>query len=489
LETQVVGSHKRFSASVAILALLSACGGGGGGGGGGSDPIVIAPPTTPTPPPTSACTLRARQDFAFAQINQNYLFPESIAQGVNPANFNSVQAYIDALVAPARAENKDRGFTFVTSIAQENALAQTGASAGFGVRLSSDAAARRVFVSEAFEGAPALAAGIDRGTEIIAIGTGPGDLRTVDAIIASEGVGGVTNALGPTTAGTSRLLRVRGLDGTTRDVTITKTVFALDPVSDRYGARILDDDGRKVGYVNLRTFSVQSAEQDLRAAFSQFKAQGITNAIVDLRYNGGGFVYLAELLNNLLLNKPAGTVMGYTTFRASRAGNNQTSFFTPQPESISSMKIAFIGTRSSASASELVMNAALPYLGPNAALIGENTFGKPVGQEAFDNASCDDRMRVLSFRTENASRQGDYFNGLASKFQSTCRAVDDVSKQLGDPQEAMIKVSLDFLAGRPCASAITSGGLTTQAVRETSTPELVTPAAPNTVQREIPGFF
>ena len=478
--------HKRFSASVAILALLSAC--GGGGGGGGNDGAVIQPPTS-SPPATGGCTLRARQDFAFAQINQNYLFPESIAPNVNPASFNSVQAYIDALVAPARAQNRDRGFTFVTSIAEENALAQTGASAGFGVRLSSDANARRVFIAEAFEGAPALAAGIDRGTEIIAIGTSVGDLRTVDSIIASEGVGGVTNALGPTTAGTTRLLRVRSLDGTTRDVSVTKTVFALDPVSDRYGDKILDDGGRKVGYVNLRTFSVQSAEQDLRAAFGRFKAQGVTNVIVDLRYNGGGFVYLAELLNNLLLNKSSGTVMGYTTYRASRSSNDRTTFFSPQPESISSMKIAFIGTRSSASASELVMNAALPYLGANAALIGDNTFGKPVGQEAFDNAACDDRMRVLSFRTENANRQGDYFNGLAASFQSTCRAADDVTKQLGDPQEAMIKVSLDFLAGRPCASAITGGGATTQAVRETSTPELVAPTSPSTVQREVPGFF
>jgi C-terminal processing protease CtpA/Prc len=480
--------RKRFSASVAILALLSACGGGGGGGGGGGD-VIVNPPATPPPPPTAGCTLSARQAFAFSAINQNYLFPEDIAQNVNPASFSSVQAYIDALVAPARAKNRDRGFTFVTSITEENALAQTGASAGFGVRLSTDANARRVFIAEAFEGAPALAAGIDRGTEIIAIGTSAADLRTVDAIIAAEGVGGVTQALGPSTAGTTRVLRVRGLDGTTRDVTVSKTVFSLDPVSDRYGARILDDGGRKVAYVNLRTFSVQSAEQDLRAAFSQFKAQGITEVIVDLRYNGGGFVYLAELLNNLLLNKSSGTVMGYTTFRPSRASSNRTTFFAPQPESISAMKIAFIGTRSSASASELVMNTAVPYLGANTALIGDNTFGKPVGQEAFDNASCDDRMRVLSFRTENANRQGDYFNGLASNFQRTCRAADDITRQLGDPQEASIKAALDFLAGRPCAAPITGGDATTQGFREREQSELVTPETPSTVQREIPGFF
>jgi carboxyl-terminal processing protease len=485
-----VGRNKRFSASVALIAMLGACGGGGGGSSGGGSGGGGTGSTPPPPAQTAGCSLRERQDWAAAQITPRYLFPDAIASGVNPANFTSVQAYIDALVAPARADGRDRFFTYITSIAEENAFAQSGASAGFGVRLSYDLGARRVFIAEAFEGAPALAAGIDRGTEIIAIGTSAANLRTVDSIIATEGAGGVTNALGPATAGTTRVLRVRGLDGTTRDVTLTKTEFALDPVSDRYGSRILDDNGRKVGYVNLRTFSVQSAEQDLRNAFAQFKAQGITEVIVDLRYNGGGFVYLAELLNNLLLNKSAGTVMGYTTFRPSRASENKTTFFSPQPQSISAMKIAFIGTGSSASASELVMNAALPFLGANAALIGANTFGKPVGQEAVDRAQCDDRLRVISFRTENANRQGDYYTGLASKFQSTCRATDDISRQLGDPQEAMIRTALDFLAGRAC-TPISSSGATTQGFREGEGQQelLINPAAPPTVQREVPGFF
>ena len=48
----------------------------------------------------------------------------------------------------------------------------------------------RVFVAEAFEGAPALAAGIDRGTEILAIGTSTADLKTVSAILAAGGADG-----------------------------------------------------------------------------------------------------------------------------------------------------------------------------------------------------------------------------------------------------------------------------------------------------------
>lgn len=485
--------HKRFSASVALLALLSACGGGGGGSAPPiNDGTGVAPPPTSAPPPpaTSAgCSLRERQDWAAGQLREWYLFPELLATNVDPGSYSSVQAYIDALVAPARAQSRDRFFTYITSIQQENAFYQSGSSAGFGFRLTTDATARTVTIAETFEGTPALAAGIDRGTQIIAIGTSAADLRTVDAIIAAEGPGGVTQALGPSTAGTTRLLRVRDPNGTTRDVTVSKAEYSITPVSSRYGARIIDDNGKKVGYVNLRTF-IGPADAALRNAFSQFKAQGITEVIVDFRYNGGGLVSIAELLSNLLGgNRSSSDVLSYTAFRAEKSAENETDFFKPQPESIAATKIAFIGTGSSASASELVMNAFLPYLGANTALIGSNTYGKPVGQIALDRPACDDRLRVVAFATQNAARQGDYFTGLASKFQRTCAAADDLSRPLGDPQEGSIKAALDFLGGRQCTPI--GGTATTQGFREgQSRPQLLTPAQPGgTVERELPGAF
>jgi hypothetical protein len=61
--------------------------------------------------------------------------------------------------------------------------------------------------------------------------------------------------------------------------------------------------------------------------------------------------------------------------------------------------------------------------------------------------------------TQNANKQGDRLNGLAARFQATCSAADDPARQLGHPQEAMIKVPLDFLAGRAC-TPIPGGGIT-----------------------------
>lgn len=473
-------------ASVLSLALVLA---GCGGGGGGSGSVVTPPPTgtAPTPTPSTAgCSLRERQDWAAARLSEWYLFPETLPTGLNPAGYGTVDAYIDALTATARAQGRDRYFTYLTSIAEENAYYASGSSAGFGFRLAYDPAGGRVFVAESFEGAPALNAGIDRGTEIVAIGTSASDLRTVNSIMTAQGAAGVSDALGPSTAGTTRVLRVTDVAGT-RDLTVAKSDFALTPVSSRYGARILDDGGRKVGYVNLRTF-IETADPALRAAFGQFKAAGVTQVIVDLRYNGGGLVSIAQLMGDLMgANRAPSDVFDYMVFRPEKSAENETRYFQPKAESIAPTQIAFIGTGGTASASELVINAFLPWLRTGAALIGTNTYGKPVGQVAIDKPACDDRLRVIAFATQNAARQGDYFNGLAGIVEASCRAGDDIFYPLGDPREASTRAALDFLAGRSC-TAIAAGGQSTLA-RRTAARELLTPERPSTLQREVPGAF
>jgi C-terminal processing protease CtpA/Prc len=471
---------------VALAALLSACGGGGSGGSAtGSTPT----PTASTPTPTAAgCSLRERQDWVTAQMREWYLFPDTLPSTFDPSPYATVSDYLDSLTATARAQHKDRYFTYLTSIAGEDAFYASGSSAGFGFRLSVDAAAKRAYIAETFEGTAALAAGIDRGAQIIAIGTSAADLRTVNAIITAEGTGGVTNALGPSNAGTSRLLRVTDAGGT-RDVTLSKTDYSLTPVSSRYGAQIIDDGGLKVGYVNLRTF-ISTADPALRSAFASFRSAGVTNVIVDMRYNGGGLVSIAELMTNLLgANRSTSDVIDYTTFRPEKSANNVIAYFNPQPQSIAPTKIAFIGTGGTASASELVIAAQIPYLHANAALIGTNTYGKPVGQIALDRSACDDRLRVIAFALQNAARQGAYYDGLSSIVEASCQAGDDLTHPLGSPLEASTRSALDFLAGRSCTRIASGGTQGAQSVAATGPRILLTPERPDTIQREVPGSF
>ncbi|WP_245638406.1 S41 family peptidase [Croceicoccus bisphenolivorans] len=465
----------------AATALLAACGGGSGGSSSGG--TVGSNVVTPTPSPsqtTSACSLSARKQFAREVIDQWYLFPDLVNTGANPASYATVQDYINALVAPARAQSKDRYFTYITSIAEENAYYASGSTAGFGMRLALDSSS--LVVLEAFEGAPALAAGIDRGSRIVAIGTSAGTMRDVADILASDGSYGISEALGPSDPGVTRYLEVEGLG----IVALSKTDFALDPVSDRYGAKIIDAGGVRAGYINLRTF-IDTAEPDLRAAFDSFRAQGIDKFIIDLRYNGGGLVAIADVMGDLMGRDNVGQVWSRMTVRPSKAAEfNSTRLFEAQPEAVAPVKVAFIGRGGTASASELVINSMLPYLGTNMALVGANTYGKPVGQFGIDNPACDDRMRVVAFRTENADGNADYFTGLAASVPVTCQANDDYTDPLGDPAEASISAAIDFLAGRSC-QAIASGGQSTQSVAARRA--LLASPRPSTAQREVPGLF
>jgi len=206
-----------------------------------------------------------------------------------------------------------------------------------------------------------------------------------------------------------------------------------------------------------------------------------------LRYNGGGLVSIAELFTELMTLGRAGQVLGYVTFRDSKASENETITITAQAQAIAPTKVAFIGTRSTASASELVINGMVPFLGNNMALVGTNTYGKPVGQIALDQAACDDRLRAVAFKIENANHQGDYYNGLATTLGTTCSASDDISHQLGDASEAMISAALDYLAGRGC-TAIASAGLAPQGIAGRGVLADETSDA-STIRRELPGAY
>ena len=491
----------RFGAALGVLAMLAGCGGGGGSGSvaglvGGTTPGSTGG-VTPPPTAVAGCSLRERQDWAAAQLREWYLFPETLPASLDPTPYTSVDDYIDALTATARAQRRDRYFTHRESIAEEEAYYNSGTTAGFGVRFALDPTGRRLLVTEAFEGAGALAAGIDRGSEITQIGTTSAGLRPVSTIIDREGTAGLTTALGPDTPGTTRVFEFRTIDGTTRTATVAKTDYTLLPVSSRYGAKVLQDGAKRVGYINLRTF-ITTANQPLRDAFAGFRAQGITEFVIDFRYNGGGLISVADLVGDLMGgNRTTSEVYSYTTFRPEKAAENETRYFAPTAQSVSPTRVAFIGTGSTASASELVINAFVPYLGNNMALVGTNTFGKPVGQIALDRPACDDRLRVVAIAVQNSARSAAYYDGLAATVPNSCQAGDDLNFPLGDAREASVARALDFLAGRQCsrigasasATASTRGGEAGLRAVAGGGQTLLQPDRPTVPQRDVPGLF
>ena len=125
--------------------------------------------------------------------------------------------------------------------------------------------------------------------------------------------------------------------------------------------------------------------------------------------------------------------------------------FRIEAQAIEPLKVAFLTTRSSASASELVINSLTPYA--DTAVIGDRSFGKPVGQEAFDLQGCDTRLRLVTFKSVNRDGFGDYFNGLHpdSGFVDVfCAAPDDLTSPQGDAAEDMTAAALHWINNNVC---------------------------------------
>jgi carboxyl-terminal processing protease len=208
--------------------------------------------------------------------------------------------------------------------------------------------------------------------------------------------------------------------------------------------RVVEVDGRRVGYVFFRNF-VQPSTAALNAAFEALKAANVNELVLDLRYNGGGLVDVAVHLGSLIGgSRTAGQVMlNYTHNDVIGPLFNKTTRFTSPEQALSLQRLFVITTRSSASASELIINSMRPYM--PVIVIGDTTYGKPVGQ--YGLRFCEKILAPVSFSIRNANDEGDFFDGIAP----TCTAGDDYLHQLGDAEEASFAEALSYIRTGSCS--------------------------------------
>ena len=183
---------------------------------------------------------------------------------------------------------------------------------------------------------------------------------------------------------------------------------------------------------------------NLTAAFQLFADNNVNDVILDLRYNGGGLVRIAELVADYLGGFVAQNLLfSSTEYNADRAAaNNSRTFFSRLGNSLALSRLVIIASRSTASASELVTNGMAPHV--TVGIVGDRTFGKPVGQVGLD--FCEKRLRPTSFQTFNADGFGDYFGGLPAD----CLAEDDLNFPVGDDNDPNIAAALTWLETGGC---------------------------------------
>jgi C-terminal processing protease CtpA/Prc len=233
---------------------------------------------------------------------------------------------------------------------------------------------------------------------------------------------------------------------------MAKAVVTIPTVS---LTRTLNVDGRRVGYIFFRNF-VEPSAAALDAAFAELRAAGATELVLDLRYNGGGLVSVAQHLASLIGGaQTAGQVFVRYVHNDRNSQRDNTARFETAAQALSLSRLIVITTRASASASELVINALRPFI--PVVVVGDRTYGKPVGQYGF--TMCGKVLYPVSFATRNAAGEGDYFNGLAP----SCPAADDVDHALADPQEGSLREALTVIRTGACSSAATSSLRATRA--------------------------
>ena len=427
---------------------LVAC---GGGGTSNNDGTAVSPPTTPV---VDSCGIEAQKQFVVDVTQSWYLWNDELAE-VDPADYDTPSELLAALTAPLSADQRDQGFSYVTTASADEANFTSGAYFGFGFR-SIFTEANEYRLADVFEDSPADLGALTRGNQVLAIDAGNG-FETIEELAARNASN--EEIFGPNEAGIERTFRILD-NGQTRDVTLAKAEVDVPAVA--HAPRLIERAGlSSVGYVHFRSFTLNATEP-LDAVFQEFYDAGISDYIIDLRYNGGGLLSVAEQFLNLLGGDIASGQLSYLlSHNEEHSDENFSESFAMLPQSVRPLRIAFITTGSTASASELLINSLAPYV--EVILVGEDTLGKAVGQYAFDMPDCDTRLRVVSFEILNGEGMGEYYTGLVDTGRfNFCAAVDDVTRPFGDRQEKSVETALTWLNGESCSSSVSSQQVATR---------------------------
>jgi carboxyl-terminal processing protease len=489
-----------------LFCLVTLVGCGGGGGSSNSNSIVpeaqvaqqCAPDNTYRADASSATTtgsLTTEKTWIRSYFDAAYLWYDQVPS-VDPAAtaYSGSMVLRDSLGVPLPLSNyfhalkttavtesgarRDR-FSFAYPTYDWNQLSQSGITAGYGiewVRIASNTLPRSWRVAIVQPNSPAAIAGIRRGDSLL----------TVDGV---DFINGNTTTIIDTlnaglfpSAGTSHTLGFSRSGGA--DVTAAMTAstsVTIDPVP---VATVLTDGALKVGYLHF-TDHLASSETKLIAAINNFKTQGVTDLVLDLRYNGGGYLYLSSEMAYMIAgaSRTSGKVFEKLTYNGKRTSDNartptpfyntscnlDANYICSNQQSLPTLnlpRVFVIAKGDTCSASESIINS-LKGIDVEVILIGGTTCGKPYGFTAHDN--CGVSYFPIEFKGANHKGFGDYADGFTPVTANTsntnlpgCPTTDDLDHALGDTSERMLATALQRLNAGTCLAA-PAGGTSVQA--------------------------
>lgn len=382
------------------------------------------------PAPATSCDLPTQQAWLRDYMHDWYLWADR-APDPAPGGYATLAAYFEALRFPGDATTRADVWSFFQSNTSYQQFYGEGQTMGYGLFVNGIERSLPLRVRMVEPRGPAALAGLVRGDRIVSI----------DGVSDSDLIAGDFALLSPAQPGQRITVEVENAQGR-RSVELTAVVYDLTPVPT---SRVLAlPDGRRAGYLALKDF-IPQAEAPLDAAFADFRAQGASQLIVDLRYNGGGRISTARHLASQVVGAvQSGNRFVLLRYNAAHQDSNIDMRFTAAAAPAFARVVVLTGART-CSASELIVNGLAPYA--EVVTIGDTTCGKPYGFTPVE--SCGNTFSVVNFDSVNATGVGGYDQGLAP----TCPLDEDFTAALGDPAEKLTGAALDYLHTGTCPAA------------------------------------
>ena len=404
-------------------------------------------------------TYKDENNWLRSWSHETYLWYSELPD-IDPILIEDPNKYFDLMKTSATTSNgmpKDR-FHYAENTEEYNQYTETGVFAGYGFDFMflETTPPRKAIIIYSEPNSPASDNNIKRGAEIISIDGQA--LYFGDADIINAG-------LFPEKLGEYHSFEIKDLNAlSTRTVVLQSSEIVTVPV---HTQKIIERANNKIGYLALNSFFVASAEQQLINVMDYFKNNQINELILDLRYNGGGYLSISADLGTMIAgNASLGSV--FTEITLNDKLSNQNTIFRFVSNSSSNLSVPYgtelpkldlptvyiLATENTASASEYLING-LRGIDIEVILIGTITTGKPYGWVPEDN--CGTTYSTIQFKGENAKGYGDFADGFAPSFNDNntdrvrgCLVYDDLTKLLGDESEHMLATALFFIDNNEC---------------------------------------
>ncbi len=428
-------------------------------------------PVTGQAYPDRPGSIAAQNNFLRSWTNDTYLWYREVPD-LDPRAYSSTDAYFDLLKTSqvtVTGTPKDR-FHFTYPTADWEALSQSGISAGYGAQWFLVAAAppREIRVAYVEPNSPAALQGVQRGDVVLRV-------DGADAVSGND-VDTLNAGLFPERTGERHQFLMRSVSGAQRTVSMTSASITSVPVQNAY---VINPTTDRIGYL-LFNDHIATAESQLVSAIKAFGAAGATALVLDIRYNGGGYLDIASELAYMIAgpSRTNGRTFERLTFNDKYPDTDPVAggALTPVPfhtttqgfsdgptaalPTLNLGRVYVLTGSGTCSASEAVING-LRGVDVDVIQIGGTTCGKPYG--FYPTPNCGTTYFTIQFKGVNAKTFGDYSDGFspvntvgsAGERIPGCSVRDDFDRALGDVKEARLAAALQYHANGTCPPAPT----------------------------------